>query len=465
MKLVRIILSVFKGIYDILASYLLAWIIFFALLAWGLQALTTWLVVMYGHESTEAFWLWIDRTQPLGQIPSLYLRLAGFLLLHGVLFVVFRKRIIAIKNRVEGVVDTILTWYKKIATQHPLFRGVTSFLFSLVVTLLLVPFVVQPTLVPLGWGGQVWLQRAANLADGSASAAIVESVIGLYRRYYAEPVVAQGVSGDDFDIHIPETKPGFPAPVRPAGKRPLMDRWDPYIRRIASNADQFALIKSLILTESGGLQYAVSHTGCAGLTQFCSRTARAGGFRKIFGVGQIYPCRCNGPCRVSRAVRRDLESGEPRRIASRKGDFPCELTDARFDPNKAIRAGKAFVMRLHRAYGGNIYLIYIGYNSGPGVANRVWKNLNRDHKASLTQIEALLPDAMRPYFKASSDARARSLVRVHLPKIKRAYDGYYAQGRTYYSRGKRPTSRKTPPAGPRSRAGQGRSRPRPKTGK
>jgi hypothetical protein len=52
-------------------------------------------------------------------------------------------------------------------------------MFSAAVTLLLVPFLIQPTLVPRRLGARAWAARAANLADGSASAAVVESVIGL----------------------------------------------------------------------------------------------------------------------------------------------------------------------------------------------------------------------------------------------------------------------------------------------
>ena len=109
-------------------------------------------------------------------------------------------------------------------------------------------------------------------------------------------------------------------------------------------------------------------------------------------------------------------------------DFPCRLTDARFDPNKILKAGDRYIDRLSQAFGGNIYLMYIGYNSGPMVAERVWRKLGRNPEATLEQIDAELVEAMRPTYGAGAEARARSLVRTHLPKIKRAKDRFMADG-------------------------------------
>ena len=428
MRLARPLYGLTKGIYDILASYLLAWILLFALLALGFQVLLSLVTGMYGFQSTESFWLWVDRARLPGGVSALHLRLGGFFLLHCAVFVALRRQILAIKKHVEQSVDRGIEWYRALVGGSPAVQGATGFLFSLAVTLLLIPFVIQPTLVPLAWGGGAWIQRAANLVDGSASSATVESVIGLYRKLYAEPVVAEGMSPGELEPGLPAPRPTGPLPrVVPPGKHRLMDRWDPYISKVTTDRHQFAVLKALVYVESGGLQYAVSRTGCAGLTQFCSRTARSGGFRKIFGVGQVYRCRCDGACRISRAARRDLESGDRARILSRRGEFPCELTDARFDPAKAIRAGQAYVRRLSARYGGNLYLIYIGYNSGPAVANRLWRDLGRDPRADLEAIEARLEGALAPFFRRSAASRARNLVKVHLPKIKRAYDRYRAR--------------------------------------
>jgi hypothetical protein len=71
--------------------------------------------------------------------------------------------------------------------------------------------------------------------------------------------------------------------------------------------------------------------------------------------------------------------------------------------------------------------MYIGYNSGPAVANAVWREIDRNPDASLQEVEAHLTDALRPYYGASSGARARGLVRTHLPKIKRAQARYATQ--------------------------------------
>lgn len=433
MRLARPLYGLTKGIYDILATYLLAWVLLFALLALGFQLLLSLFTGMYGFSSTESFWSWVDGADLPGGLRALHLRLGGALLLHCAVFVTLRRQILAVKGHTERSVDRGLRWYRALADRSPNFEAVCGFIFSLAVTLLLIPFVIQPTLVPLDWGGAAWTRRAANLLDGSATAATVESVIGLYRKLYARPVVAEGVSPQELEPPAPPSapvRPGMPPrPVKPPRKHRLMDRWDSYIWRVVEDRHQFAVLKALIYVESGGLQYAVSSTGCAGLTQFCSRTARSGGFRRIFGTGQVYPCRCRGVCRVSRAAKRDLESGDPARIRSRRDEFPCELTDARFDPAKAVRAGQAFVRRLSRRYGGNLYLIYIGYNSGPAVSGRLWRALGRDPKADLPAIEARLIDALKPYFRRSAGSRARNLVRVHLPKIQRAYLRYLAQAR------------------------------------
>ena len=97
----------------------------------------------------------------------------------------------------------------------------------------------------------------------------------------------------------------------------------------------------------------------------------------------------------------------------------------RFDPEKAIAAGAVYVDSLHESVGGNIYLMYIGYNSGPKVAQRAYNALGRNPDATLEEIEAVLPAAMRPTYAGGADARSRSLVRTHLPKLKRAQEKYY----------------------------------------
>jgi hypothetical protein len=426
-RLIRLTLRLLKGIYDLLATYLLGWVLLFALLAWCFQLLLGGAVSLAGDfESTESFWLWVRRTLPVNVT---LLRLIVFGVLHLIIFWALRRRIARLKAWAERGADKVIARYRRWSSSE---RAVASGFFSLLVTALLIPFVVQPTLVPLNLGAASWARRAANLADGSATAGLVESVIGLYRKVYAEPAVAdRGVTPEEFDESlrgIAQRELGGPGDPPPSRKpRPLMDRWDPLIWKVVGgNRRAFARVKAFMWVESGGQQFAVSSTGCSGLMQFCSRTARSGGFRRVFGLGQVYPCSCRGRCGVSRKTRRELESGDPERIAAQRRGFPCDLSDARFDPRKSIKAGHLYVRRLAKLHGGNILVMYIGYNSGPAVAKRLWSALRRDANADLKSVARHLPGALAPYYGSSAGSRARSLVKVHLPKLARAYRLYHS---------------------------------------
>ncbi len=427
MKLARVILSTIKGVYDILASYLLAFILPFALAAFGLHLVAT--LLAHSWEFQTSLEMWEAASNKVG-IGDEYLRLIAVLPAHILLYLGLRRPKEFVQPYFEAGVDKAIAAFHKVTTYLPSARTFGELFFSLTVTALLIPFVLQPTLVH-GMGTNSWVQRGANLLDGTASAELVSSTVGLYRKLYATPVYVEGVDSDEVDKAIAQVEQSeATAPPIPTGKQPMMDRWNPYIAAVAGeDADQFAYIKAFMWVESAGRQYAVSHTGCAGLMQFCSGTARSQPYKDVFGVGQVYNCGCRTKdCRVPREVQRDLESGDPEAINRQKSNFPCELTDARFDPKKAIAAGGLYVDRLRKAYGGNIYLMYIGYNSGPAVASKVWRAVGRNPNASLEEINQHLAIAMLPHYGDGSARRARSLVRTHLPKIKKAFDKYRAAG-------------------------------------
>lgn len=423
----RFVLATSKGIYDILATYLMLWVVPFALASFLVHAAFVAVVSLLGFETQEMLWERVTQTIPLSTV---WLRLAVFLPMYVILYRVTRRPIEKVWPQVEAVFDELVEAFNYLTRQMRPVRVAGEWLFTLVVTAVLIPFVVQPTLVPRDMAPSSWLERAANLADGSASAALTDSVVGLYRRAYANPVVAEVLRPEDqqvFDEVEEDTSTGPITPPMPNGTQPLMDRWDPYIEKVADNDPaMFAFIKAFMWVESGGRQYAVSHTGCAGLMQFCVGTARSRPFRDVFGTGAVYRCDCaNKQCRTPREVQRDMESGDPDLLTKHADDFPCELTDARFDPNKIIAAGGLYIHNLREAVGGNIYLMYIGYNSGPGVAKKVYAALGRKPDATLAEIEVHLEKAMKPHYGNGSAARARSLVRTHLPKLKGAYDKYY----------------------------------------
>lgn len=426
-KFARFVLRTSKGIYDILATYLMLWVVPFALASLLLNLAFGTIVSLLEFETAEQLWQRVAQTIPLSTV---WLRLAVFVPMHVLLFRVTRKPIAKVWPRVEAVFDELVEAFEYMTRRILPVRVAGEWLFTLVVTAVLIPFVVQPTLVPRDMALSSWVERAANLVDGSASAALGDSVVGLYRRVFANPVVVEGLRPEDqqvFDEVQDDSSVGPITPPMPNGTQPLMDRWDPYIEKIADNDPaMFAFIKAFMWVESGGRQYAVSHTGCAGLMQFCVGTARSQPFRDVFGTGAVYRCDCaNKQCRTPRDVQRDMESGDPALLTKHASNFPCELTDARFDPNKIIAAGGLYIDNLRQAVGGNIYLMYIGYNSGPSIAKKVYAAVGRKPDATLAEIEVHLATAMKPHYGNGSEARARSLIRTHLPKLKGAYDKYY----------------------------------------
>ena len=68
--------------------------------------------------------------------------------------------------------------------------------------------------------------------------------------------------------------------------------------------------------------------------------------------------------------------------------------------------------------------MYIGYNSGPAVAKKVYEKLNKNSAATIPEIEVHLASVMQHWYGSGSQARANSLTRTHLPKIKQAFDRY-----------------------------------------
>jgi len=430
MKKLSALGRILKGLYNILAGYLLVWVLLFALAALGLQALIGLAADFFEFDSVNQLWAYLSRKTGMSRLT---LRLAGAGLIHLLWLLLLRKPIFRTWELLEKGITALEKGLDRLG-EHSLLRRAWSTSFTAVVTALLIPFIIQPTLVPYEWGGKAWAVRAANLVDGTASVTAVESVVGLYRRLGAPPVKSRGLKGGPMDVIFPEND-GQAIPIMdgsggvgppPAG--PVMDRWDPVIRGVVGTDKRaFALVKALIWVESAGRQFAVSRTGCVGLGQFCSPTARSHPFKDIFGLGQVYPCACsNGGCRVPREVQRDLESGDMARLLKHKDSFPCSLSDARFEPEKAIRASWTYARRLLRAHGNNIFLFYIGYNSGPAVSAAVWRKIGRDGGAGLDKIGDHLASAMAKYYK-DPEARARSLLKVHLPKLKAAFGRYYVR--------------------------------------
>lgn len=278
----------------------------------------------------------------------------------------------------------------------------------------LVPVVVQPTLVPLRWDRSTWTERAANLLDGTATSVGLDAGVRMYARWQALPVPGMYSvgQGDLRDRSL---------------DGPLMARWDPILEQVTRDREHFAQTKAFLWVESAGRQYAVSSTGCAGLMQFCVTTAQRRPFRQIFGIGSVAACDCGGrPCRVPRALRDALET-DSLALERNPGRFPCDPTDARFDGRKALEAGAAYTTELSEDFGGNLYLMYIGYNSGPAVARRLWTRVGKNPDATLDDLRPHLADVLSRWYGASARGRAQGLLDVHLPKLHGAYRHFGGQ--------------------------------------
>ncbi|MEZ4321759.1 MAG: hypothetical protein R3F61_30065 [Myxococcota bacterium] len=266
------------------------------------------------------------------------------------------------------------------------------------------PFVLQPTLVPLSMSVDAWLQRTANLLDGTASEAAAGSVANAWRR-----VNGQAVPGR---FTVARAESGL--------EGAMMTRWDPILRKATRSREHYAQTRAFLYVESGGRQFAVSETGCAGLMQFCVGTAQRSPFAGIFGLGGVSACDCGGrPCRVPRAVADALET-DGDALVRHAGAFPCNPADARFDPERAIRAGAAFTTELAELAGGNLEIMYIGYNSGPAVARRLVAITGP--RADLAALRPHLAGVLARWYGDRARGRAQGLLDVHLPKLRKAYE-------------------------------------------
>ncbi|MEN0062098.1 MAG: transglycosylase SLT domain-containing protein [Myxococcota bacterium] len=300
-------------------------------------------------------------------------------------------------------------WWSQIHRNEKSKRRVGCGSWALAVVLALIAFVplgLQPTLVAPTLSYETVRDRLTHLVDGSALFRALDAWLAVGRPVLVEPTPVQQ----------PVDAAAFQATLDSASI-PLMDRWDPILMQAAkSDLDRFADTKAVMWVESSGKQYAVSPTGCSGLMQFCVSTAQRPPFRHIFGAGGVSACGCTD-CKVPWKVQVALET-DPTAVSRVSSQFPCDLTDARFDAERSIRAGVAFVDELSEDLGGNLLLVYIGYNAGPAVAKRLYKVVGGG--AKLSDIEPHLETALRPYYGDRARRMARTLLRINLPKLERA---------------------------------------------
>lgn len=115
-----------------------------------------------------------------------------------------------------------------------------------------------------------------------------------------------------------------------------------------------SLVVGIIAQESGGNPYAVSGTGCSGLTQFCYKTAQQ--YSKIFGP--INTCKCN--CGVTCDIQK-LQA------------CSCDVTDGRFNADKSVEAAVTYLYSLKnqfRKYTSATSFAIASYNGGSGLISK-----------------------------------------------------------------------------------------------
>ncbi len=441
---VRRLLAAFDGLYNQMLRHLIASLTAIAVFALMLHALTVVIGDVMGLEEAMSLWAHIAWKM---QAPPLLVRLLVSTLWQVLCLVIFRGPI----HRLAVVArsDLASKWpgFVPLESEQPEDASARSTAYEgvglhIALAVLAVPVLAQPTIVPLDMGPMSTIERVTNTLDGTAVLASRESFNGFYHRFLKPDRLTyalRGTTDDGFErtllmseredraIEAGDVLATLIAPDD-QDDQPMMDRWDALIWEAAGNdPTRFAHIKAVMWVESAGRQFAVSRTGCMGLMQFCSGTARSAPFQTIFGRGEVFTCRCGRTsCRVERATQREMESGDASLIARHSGDYPCDVQDARFDGRKSIFAGARYLADLDEELGGNLALMYIGYNSGPHVARRAVQMLGGRTDASLNEIGTVLTAAMKPYHGSRSARRARGLLERHLPKLMRAFERYEA---------------------------------------
>jgi hypothetical protein len=381
-------------------------VLWLAFVGVGLYALTSLLASLAGFDGVDGLWQRLHHRLPGGAIAW---RFSIFFAVHAGLLFLWRR---LHRYTSQALTRALEALGRRLLQGRARLRLAAMGAYAAVLSLLIVPLILQPTLVPLRFGARSWLHRAANLLDGTATVTVVDGTFGFYGRL-AKPL------------------PDLGAPIRSLGTTEAIDRWDRLIDTVvAGNRRDFAMLKAFIWVESGGRQFAVSHTGCLGIMQFCRGTAQLPVYRRIFGRGRLYPCACDvGRCFVERDVQVALESGDRAQLRKHRHAFVCDYADARFDVRRSLEAGLRYLKWLDGRFAGNLSLMYIGYNSGPAISQRILRRLGRRRAMKSAEIAAALPAALRPTYGASANSRAKGLSRVHLPKLHRAYQRYLANKR------------------------------------
>jgi len=184
-------------------------------------------------------------------------------------------------------------------------------------------------------------------------------------------------------------------------------RWDENIRdaisRLGADLNIFRYVRAFIAVESGGDHEAVSQTNAVGLMQFTTVAAKT--WNQHFGVEKGYSWN-----------------------STNKDEGPQQ--DPRYDPQKSVDAGTAYIDLLYSRHDGNPYVMYAAYNIGSVWAKNTFTSyLERTYPN--TPIKELTATQVR---ESLQDLKNRGDRQVAV-KDPNAYNHIFAQLDSWLQRG------------------------------
>jgi len=171
-----------------------------------------------------------------------------------------------------------------------------------------------------------------------------------------------------------------------------------------SQGEVVDLIKAIIQQESGWDEKAVSMCGAAGLMQLMPGTAKDFGLTNIYEDADFTDCMENGQIKQERSAY----ASRLRNAISGMDNEQMKAVDDRFDPEKAIPAGVAYINKImdelieHVKNKDELIKFTIAaYNTGVGNVKSAIKSGRTDEdNAKYDDVEVLLPEQTREYVPA-----------------------------------------------------------------
>lgn len=180
------------------------------------------------------------------------------------------------------------------------------------------------------------------------------------------------------------------------------------------------LVMAVIKQESSGNPYAVSETGCAGLMQFCYPTA--GDYISIF----VKVTTCTKKCTCGTGCSPKKLGIDPFK------DCGCDPYDGRFEPEKSIKAGAAYLKSFMESTQFKNYLetdkvkFSLGsYNGGKKVILDAITKAQDEGVTLITwdSIKSYITEETIPYLKTTQEKRAKANeIKDYVDKVYQTYN-------------------------------------------